>query len=245
MVSLLALAHERACEAELADGSTDLAAGPAGPDRLRDLFMPDKAGIPEVAVDLCHSPSTTSWPRSRAEERSRARWRRGMKTTNPVDAARIELLLTDLRLPAIKLIWPKFAAQSDKEGWPAARFLAALAEHEIADRAAAGSSGTLPKLVCPGKTLASFDFDVVPMVSKAQVMALAAGDSWLEKGANLLLFGPPGAGKSISRQPSASLLSKRVARAVHAHHRSRPAAADRAPRPALEARSPSSTSITC
>jgi DNA replication protein DnaC len=34
------------------------------------------------------------------------------------------------------------------------------------------------------------------MVSKAQVMALAAGDAWLEKGANVLLFGPPGAGKS-------------------------------------------------
>src|SRR4029077_21209952 len=47
-----------------------------------------------------------------------------------------------------------------------------------------------------GKTLASFDFEAVPMVSKAQVMALTAGDSWLEKGANLLLFGPPGAGKS-------------------------------------------------
>jgi DNA replication protein DnaC len=34
------------------------------------------------------------------------------------------------------------------------------------------------------------------MVSKAHVMALAAGDEWLEKGANLLVFGPPGAGKS-------------------------------------------------
>jgi DNA replication protein DnaC len=48
----------------------------------------------------------------------------------------------------------------------------------------------------PGKTLDSFDFEAVPMVSKAQVMALAAGDSWLEKGANLLMFGPPGGGKS-------------------------------------------------
>ena len=57
-----------------------------------------------------------------------------MKTANSVDAARIELLLSDLRLPAIKLMWAKFAEQSDKEGWPAARFLAALAEHEIADR---------------------------------------------------------------------------------------------------------------
>jgi hypothetical protein len=57
-----------------------------------------------------------------------------MKTTSPVDAARIELLLSDLRLPGIKLMWAKLAEQSDKEGWPAARFLAALAEHEIADR---------------------------------------------------------------------------------------------------------------
>lgn len=34
------------------------------------------------------------------------------------------------------------------------------------------------------------------MVSKAQVMAIAAGDSWLANGANILLFGPPGGGKS-------------------------------------------------
>ena len=47
-----------------------------------------------------------------------------------------------------------------------------------------------------GKTLATFDFEAVPMVSKAQVMALAAGDAWLAKGANILLFGPPGGGKS-------------------------------------------------
>jgi DNA replication protein DnaC len=34
------------------------------------------------------------------------------------------------------------------------------------------------------------------MISKAQINALAAGDAWLDKGANLLCFGPPGAGKS-------------------------------------------------
>jgi hypothetical protein len=33
---------------------------------------------------------------------------------------------------------------------------------------------------------------MVPMVSKARVMALASGDSRLEKGATILLFGPPG-----------------------------------------------------
>jgi DNA replication protein DnaC len=34
------------------------------------------------------------------------------------------------------------------------------------------------------------------MISKAQVSALCAGDGWLENGSNLLLFGPPGGGKS-------------------------------------------------
>jgi DNA replication protein DnaC len=120
-----------------------------------------------------------------------------MKTTDPIDAARIELLLTELRLPAIKAMWSKLAEQSDKEGWPAARFLAALTEYEIADRGRRRIERHLAEARLPiGKTLANFDFNAVPMVSKAQVMALTAGDAWLEKGANLLLFGPPGAGKS-------------------------------------------------
>ena len=120
-----------------------------------------------------------------------------MKTTNPLDAARIELLLSELHLPAIKLTWAKLAEQSDKEGWPAARFLAALAEHEIAERGRRRIERHLAEARLPvGKTLSNFDFAAVPMVSKAQVMALTAGDSWLEKGTNLLLFGPPGAGKS-------------------------------------------------
>ena len=121
-----------------------------------------------------------------------------MTTTNPVvDAARVELLLHELRLPSIRLMWAKLAEQSDKEGWPAARFLAVLAEHEMADRGRRRFERHLIEARLPaGKTLATFDFEAVPMVSKAQVMALAAGDAWLEKGANILLFGPPGGGKS-------------------------------------------------
>ena len=116
---------------------------------------------------------------------------------SPIDAARVELLLSELRLPGVKAIWPTLAAQSDREGWPAARFLAALAEHEAADRSRRRIERHLAEARLPiGKTLASFDFGSVPMVSKAQVMALAAGDLWLKTGANLLLFGPPGGGKS-------------------------------------------------
>ena len=119
------------------------------------------------------------------------------KPSDPVDIGRVTLMLGELKLPAIKAVWQEIAARSDKEGWPAARFLAALAEHEIAERARRRFERHLDEArLPPGKTLATFDFTAVPMVSKAQVMALAAGDSWLEKGANLILFGPPGGGKS-------------------------------------------------
>ena len=117
--------------------------------------------------------------------------------TTSIDAARVELLLNELRLPGVKAIWPRIAAQSDKEGWPAARFLATLAEHESADRTRRRIERHMVEARLPaGKTLACFDFESVPMVSKAQVMALASGDIWLNNGANLLLFGPPGGGKS-------------------------------------------------
>jgi len=116
---------------------------------------------------------------------------------NAIDAARVELLLSELRLPSMKLRWATLAEQSDKEGWPAARFLATLIEHEVADRSRRRMERHLAEARLPaGKTLATFDFEAVPMVSKAQVMALASGDAWLKKGANILLFGPPGGGKS-------------------------------------------------
>jgi len=114
-----------------------------------------------------------------------------------VDAARLALMLTELRLPTIKALWPEFTEQADREGWPAAHTLATLAEQELAERARRRIERHLTQAqLPPGKTLASFDFAAVPMISKAQLMALAAGDRWLEEGANVILFGPPGGGKS-------------------------------------------------
>lgn len=118
-----------------------------------------------------------------------------MKDT--IDTTRLTLLLNELRLPAVKHLWPQFAERSDKEGWTAARLLMALAEHEIAERDRRRIERHLGEAkLLPGKTLENYDFEAVPMISKAQVSALCAGDGWLEKGANLLLFGPPGGGKS-------------------------------------------------
>ena len=120
-----------------------------------------------------------------------------MKTAHSIDEARLGIMLTELRLPTIKTLWPRFAETADREGWPAARFLAAIAEHELTERANRRIERHLAEAhLPPGKTLDSFTFEAVPMISKAQVMAMAAGDSWLAKGANVLMFGPPGGGKS-------------------------------------------------
>ena len=114
-----------------------------------------------------------------------------------VDTARLPLLMAELRLPSIARLWPEFTERADREGWPAARLLAALAELELAERARRRVERHLAEAhLPPGKTFESFDFAAVPMLSKAHLLALAAGDEWLDRGANLLVFGPPGSGKS-------------------------------------------------
>lgn len=117
--------------------------------------------------------------------------------TVEADAARLPLLLGELRLPAIGRLWAEMAERSDREGWPAARFLSALAELEVAERVRRRiERHLLDARLPPDKTLDGFDFSHVPMLSRARVAALASGDAWLAKGTNLLLFGPPGSGKT-------------------------------------------------
>jgi len=86
----------------------------------------------------------------------------------------------------------------------------ALAEHEIAERDRRRIERHLGEArLLPGKTLENFDFEAVPMISKAQIGALCAGDAWLERGANLILIGPPGGGKShLSSAIGLALLEK-------------------------------------
>lgn len=113
-----------------------------------------------------------------------------------VDVHALPAMLTALRLPSIHRHWPTLAERADKEGWPAARFLAALAELEIAERETRRIRRHLIESQLPGgKTLATFDFRALPGVPRARVEALAAGD-WIETGANLIAIGNSGAGKT-------------------------------------------------
>lgn len=49
-------------------------------------------------------------------------------------AARLPLILNELRVPPLKRLWAALAEQANKEGWPAERFLAAVMEHKLAER---------------------------------------------------------------------------------------------------------------
>lgn len=110
---------------------------------------------------------------------------------------RLGLMLTELRLPTIKRLAGELCDQSDREGWPARQLLERMLEHEINERevrrferhrAASGLS--------PDKRLSSFEFSVVPTISRARIMALTEGYEWLNRGVNLIAVGAPGCGKS-------------------------------------------------
>src|SRR6202046_529212 len=82
---------------------------------------------------FCRWRCSTSSIATRRPDRHQ-RGRSGMNATDKIDAARIELMLGELRLPGIKLAWAALAANAAKEGWPAARLLAALGEQEMTER---------------------------------------------------------------------------------------------------------------
>lgn len=116
--------------------------------------------------------------------------------SRPVDVHALPAMLTALRLPSFHRHWPALAERADTEGWPASRFLAALAEIELAERDARRIQRHLQQSNLPGgKTLATLDFKTLPGVTRARIEALAAGD-WVETGANLIAIGNSGTGKT-------------------------------------------------
>ena len=113
------------------------------------------------------------------------------------DAAKLPLMLAELRMPTIGRLWQEMGERADREGWGAARFLAALCEHELAERATRRIARHLAEAgLPPGKTLETFDFAAAPSIRKAHIAALTQGDAWIEQGANILIFGPSGTGKT-------------------------------------------------
>jgi DNA replication protein DnaC len=119
-----------------------------------------------------------------------------VSTTNNADG-RLGLMLTELRLPTIKRLVPEICDQSDREGWTARHLLEQLLEHEMSERDIRRiERHRAESALNPDKRLSTFDFTVVPTISRAQVTAITEGFEWLKRGANILAFGAPGSGKT-------------------------------------------------
>ena len=114
-----------------------------------------------------------------------------------VETSTLPLLLRELRLSTMGHLWEDLYRQAMAQGWTPAHYLRVLCEHEISCRgnkrlARYMAEAQLPK----GKTLSTFDFSVVPMLNKNQIIGFATGDIWIKEAKNVLLFGPSGGGKS-------------------------------------------------
>ena len=202
MVGLLALAHDRGVEAELAQRARRDALTPANCPTCRLLIRgsrPSRARLPDgLGEAAARSPPTT--PAGSTARRGRS------MTADHHDRHRppANACSPNCACPPSASSGRASPSTADNEGWPAARILAAC-------RARARRAGPPPHRapsaearLPPGKTLDSFDFAAVPMVSKAHVMALAAGDAWLDKGANICCSGRPASASRHLAAPSAT-----------------------------------------
>ena len=87
--------------------------------------------------------------------------------------ARLDLILTELRLPSIKRLALDLCEESAREDWPGSRLLEALFEHEMNEREVRRiERRRAESALTPDKRLSNFAFAAVPSVSKAQVTAL-------------------------------------------------------------------------
>ena len=104
------------------------------------------------------------------------------------DAARLPIMLAELRLPTVRRLWSDLAEQANREGWPAERFLGTLLEREMSERQARRLARNRADSRLPlDKSLDSFDFAAVPAISKGHVTALAEADVWLAQGVEVRL----------------------------------------------------------
>lgn len=112
----------------------------------------------------------------------------------------LDLLLREyckrLRMPTLAANYRRLAEDAARDNQPYERYLLALLEQEIRQRAANQEQRRIKAARFPVLyTLDRFDFEAIPSLNKARVLDLAQAH-WVERRENLILVGDIGTGKT-------------------------------------------------
>lgn len=111
--------------------------------------------------------------------------------------ASLPIMLKQLKLATMAQEWESLGKKAVKEQWSPQHYLSELCHIELATREDKRFQRLLKDAKLPaGKNLGNFDFNLVEGVSKHQLADLVDQPGWLKLGANILLFGASGLGKT-------------------------------------------------
>jgi len=112
------------------------------------------------------------------------------------EAMTLPMLLRSLHLPSMVREHEALSKTAERSSWSFTRYLHALVELEISDRAQRRVERNLKRSNLPGdKTLATLDQQRFPVKVRRQLGQLLEGD-FIRQTENLLAFGLPGRGKT-------------------------------------------------
>lgn len=111
--------------------------------------------------------------------------------------ASLPLMLKKLRLASMTQHWEELGNKAVQAQWSPQQYLSELCHLELSSREDKRLQRFLKEAKLPlGKNLSSFDFSALEGVTQPQIYDLINQADWLKKGANLLLFGASGLGKT-------------------------------------------------
>lgn len=102
-------------------------------------------------------------------------------------------MLKHLRMPTMSKLWEELS----QHRWSNTEYLSALCEYELQERDTRRTKRHMAEAqLPPGKSLSTFIYSESEGAKGPEIQALASGEQWIKQGDNLLIFGPPGTGKT-------------------------------------------------